>query len=215
MANNLMVYFVKRLVSIVALLFLSALLLVADGRPKTIVVLGDSLSAGAGVDADQAWPALLQKKIDEAGLNYTVVNAGVSGNTTADGLQRVDWLLRRKTDVLILELGGNDGLRGLPIPTAKANLQTIIDRYREKYPAVKIVIAGMKMPPSMGTEYTDAFAKMYPDLATKNHATLIPFLLEDTAGKADLMQPDQIHPNPEGHKIVAQTVWQILRPLLQ
>jgi acyl-CoA thioesterase-1 len=167
------------------------------------------------VDPDQAWPALLQKKIDDAGLKFTVVNAGVSGNTTADGLQRVDWLLRRKTDVLILELGGNDGLRGLPVSVAKANLQAIINRYRQKYPAVKIVLAGMKMPPSMGFEYTDAFAKMYPDLAEKNHAALVPFLLEGVAGKPDLMQPDGIHPTVEGHKIVAQTVWEILRPLLQ
>ena len=120
-----------------------------------------------------------------------MVNAGVSGNTTSDGLQRVDWLLRRKTDILILELGGNDGLRGIPVPTAKANLQTIIDRYRQKYPAVKIVIAGMKMPESMGFDYVDAFDKMFPNLAEKNHTTLVPFLLEGAAvGKPDLIQPD-------------------------
>jgi acyl-CoA thioesterase-1 len=182
---------------------------------KTIVVLGDSLSAGYGVDPDQAWPALLQQKIDGAGLNFKIVNAGVSGDTSADGLQRVDWLLHRKADVLLLELGGNDGLRGVPVATTKTNLQEIMDRFRQKYPTVKIIIAGMKMPPNMGSDYVDAFAKIYPDLATKNRATLIPFLLEGVGGRPDLNLPDGIHPTPEGHKIVAENVWKILQPLLQ
>lgn len=205
-------------------LFLAALLLSAPApvaaadtaaARKTILVLGDSLSAGYGVDPDQAWPALLQKKIDAAGLNFTVLNAGVSGDTTADGLQRVDWLLRRKADVLLLELGGNDGLRGLPVAATRTNLQTIMDRFRQKYPAIKLVVAGMKMPPNMGFEYVDAFNKIYPDLATKNHAALIPFLLEGVAGKSDLNLPDGIHPAPEGHKIVADNVWAVLKRTLR
>ena len=190
------------------------LLWTARAECKTLLVLGDSLSAGYGIDPDQAYPALLQKKINDAGLDYTVINAGVSGNTTADGLQRVDWLLKRKPDVLLLELGGNDGLRGLSTTSAKANLQSIIDRVRDKYPDVKIVIAGMKMPPNMGAEYVDAFDKIFPTLAAANHATLIPFLLEGVAGNPNLSLPDGIHPTPEGQKIVADNVWKIVRPLL-
>ncbi|MGD0813166.1 MAG: arylesterase [Verrucomicrobiota bacterium] len=201
------------------LLLLAALLLSASlpaaAAPKTILVLGDSLAAGYGVDPDQAWPALLQKKIDAAGLRFKVLNAGVSGDTTADGLQRVDWLLRRKADVLLLELGGNDGLRGLPLDSTRTNLQAIIDRFRQNIPAIQIVIAGMKMPPNMGPGYVDAFDKIYPELAAKNHAELIPFLLEGVGGKPDLNLSDGIHPTPEGHKIVAENVWAVLRPLLQ
>ena len=158
---------------------------------------------------------MLQKKIDAAGLKFKVLNAGVSGDTTADGLQRVDWLLRRKADVLLLELGGNDGLRGLPVDSTRTNLQAIIDRFRQKNSAIQIVIAGMKMPPNMGPDYVGAFNKMYPGLAAKNHAALIPFLLEGVGGKPDLNLPDGIHPTPEGHKIVAENVWAVLRRLLQ
>jgi len=182
---------------------------------KTLLVLGDSLSAGYGIDPEQAYPALLQKKIDAAGLNFTVVNAGVSGDTTADGLQRVDWLLKRKVDVLLLELGGNDGLRGLPVATAKANLQSVIDRVRHKYPQVKVIIAGMKMPPNMGADYVNAFNDIFPALAASNRVALIPFLLDRVAGKTSLSLPDGIHPTPEGHKIVAENVWKILQPLLK
>ena len=201
------------------LLLLAALVssapLPAAAAPKAILILGDSLAAGYGVDPDQAWPALLQKKIDAAGLKFKVLNAGVSGDTTADGLQRVDWLLRRKADVLLLELGGNDGLRGLPVDSTRTNLQAIIDRFRQKNSAIQIVIAGMKKPPNMGPDYVGAFNKMYPGLAAKNHAALIPFLLEGVGGKPDLNLPDGIHPTPEGHKIVAENVWAVLRRLLQ
>jgi acyl-CoA thioesterase-1 len=200
---------------ILAALLLSAPAPVAAAAPPTILVLGDSLSAGYGVDPDQAWPALLQKKIDAAGLRFTVVNAGVSGDTTADGLQRVDWLLRRKADVLVLELGGNDGLRGLPVASTQSNLQAIINRFRQKNPAIKVVIAGMKMPPNMGFEYVNAFDKIFASLAAKNQAALIPFLLEGVAGKPDLNLPDGIHPTPAGHKIVAENVWEVLRQTLQ
>ena len=180
-----------------------------------IVVLGDSLAAGLGVDPAEAFPALTQKKLEAAGWNDRVVNAGVSGDTSADGLGRIDWLLKQRIDVLILELGGNDGLRGLPLTSTQTNLQAIIDRVKQKYPQVWIIIAGMQMPPNMGVEYNDAFQKLYPDLATANHAALIPFLLSGVGGKPELNQPDHIHPNVEGHKIVAENVWKVLQPLLE
>jgi acyl-CoA thioesterase-1 len=181
---------------------------------KTILVLGDSLAAGAGVDPAEAYPALLQEKIDAAGLNFTVINAGVSGNTSADGLNRVNWLLKRKIDVLILQLGGNDGLRGLPPSTTQSNLQTIIDRVKQKYPRAQIVIAGMQMPPNMGEAYTAAFKKIFSTLAEKNHAALIPFLLEGVGGVPELNQPDHIHPTAAGHRIVSENVWKVLKPVL-
>ena len=182
---------------------------------KTIVVLGDSLAAGMGVDPEEAFPALLQKKIDAAGWNYALANAGVSGDTTAGGLRRIDWVLKRKVDVLVLELGGNDGLRGIPVEATKTNLQAIINKTRSKYPGVQIIVAGMQMPPNMGEEYNQAFRGAFPELAKANHAELIPFLLEGVGGRAELNQPDHIHPNVEGHKLVAENVWKVLQPLLE
>jgi acyl-CoA thioesterase-1 len=182
---------------------------------KVVVVLGDSLAAGLGVEPGQAFPALLQKKIDAAGWNYTVVNAGVSGDTSADGLARIDWLLKRKMDVLILELGGNDGLRGIPVSATKTNLQAILDRVGHKHPQARVVVTGMQMPSNMGEEYTVAFRKMFPELAAKNHAALVPFLLEGVGGKPELSQEDRIHPNAAGHEIVADNVWRILKPVLE
>ncbi|HXT11932.1 MAG TPA: arylesterase [Candidatus Angelobacter sp.] len=181
---------------------------------KTILVLGDSIAAGLGVDPSEAYPALLQKKIDAEGWNFTVVNAGVSGDTSADGLNRINWLLKRRLDVLILELGGNDGLRGVPPSATETNLQAIINCVKEKYPDAKIVIAGMQMPPNMGLAYATAFRQIFPDLAEKNHATLVPFLLEGVGGKPELNQTDRIHPTPAGHKIVAENVWRVLKPVL-
>jgi acyl-CoA thioesterase-1 len=181
---------------------------------KTVVVLGDSLAAGYGLDPSEAFPARLQKLIDEAGWNFTVVNAGVSGDTTAGGLRRIDWLLKRKVDVLLLELGGNDGLRGIPVAVTRTNLQGIIDRTRKKYPDAQVVMAGMQMPPNMGEEYNIAFQRIFPDLAKTNHVTLVPFLLEGVGGKAELNQPDNIHPTAEGHTLLAQNIWKILKPLL-
>ena len=183
--------------------------------PKTIVVLGDSIAAGYGVDPSEAYPALLQNKIDSAGLHFTVINAGVSGDTTADGLNRINWLLRRPIDVLILELGGNDGLRGFPVATIQTNLQMIIDRVKQKYPHVQIVIAGMRMPPNLGEAYTTAYQNIFPALAKNNHAALVPFLLEDVGGKPELNQPDHIHPTAAGHRIVAENVWKVLKPVLR
>jgi acyl-CoA thioesterase-1 len=182
---------------------------------QTIIILGDSLAAGYGLDLTEAFPALLQKKVDEAGLKFSVVNAGVSGDTSAGGLRRIDWLLKRKVDVLVLELGGNDGLRGIPVAATRTNLQAIIDRTKQKYPQAQIVVAGMQMPPNMGADYNAAFAKIFPDLARANNAALIPFLLEGVGGKPDLNLPDMIHPTAEGHKIVAENVWKVLKPVLE
>lgn len=181
---------------------------------KTVVILGDSLTAGLGVEREQAYPALLQEKINAVGLPFTIVDAGVSGDTTSDGLGRLDWLLQRKIDILVVELGANDGLRGIPVSTIQSNLQAIIDRARKKYPEIKIVVAGMKMPANLGPDYVEAFARVFPDLAAKNHAALVPFLLAGVAGDPNLNQADGIHPTPEGHKIVADNVWKVLKPIL-
>jgi acyl-CoA thioesterase-1 len=194
---------------------LTTSLLAAPVGAKTILVLGDSLAAGAGVDPSEAFPALIQNKIQEANWNYRVVNAGVSGDTSAGGLARIGWLLKQKIDVLILELGGNDGLRGVPVAATKTNLQSVIDRVKQKYPQAQVVIAGMQMPPNLGEDYTRAFRNIYPELAATNHAALVPFLLEGVGGKPQLNQPDHIHPTAEGHKIVADNVWKVLRPLLE
>jgi acyl-CoA thioesterase I len=186
-----------------------------NAERKTVVVLGDSLAAGYGLDSSEAFPARLQKLIDEAKLNFSVVNAGVSGDTTAGGLRRIDWLLKRKMDVLVLELGGNDGLRGIPVELTRTNLQGIIDRTRKKYPDVQVVIAGMQMPPNMGDEYNAAFQKIFPELAKANRAALVSFLLEGVGGKTEFNQPDRIHPTAEGHTVVASNVWKVLKPLLE
>ena len=188
-----------------------------SARPdrKSVVVLGDSLAAGYGLDPAEAFPALLQNRIDEAGLSFAVVNAGVSGDTSAGGLRRIDWLLKRSIDVLVLELGGNDGLRGIAVGSTRTNLQAIIDRTKQKFPQVKIVIAGMQMPSNMGQEYIAAFRKIFPELAKANDAALIPFLLEGVGGKPALNLPDLIHPTAEGQRIVAGNVWQVLKPVLE
>jgi acyl-CoA thioesterase-1 len=185
------------------------------GDRKNLVVLGDSISAGYGLDPDDAYPALLQEKIDQAGLPWKVVNAGVSGDTSAGGLRRISWLLRQPIDALLLELGGNDWLRGVSPEETRRNLDAIIGKVRQKYPAAKIVVAGMQMPESMGAEYTRKFREAFIDAARENKATLIPFLLEGVAAKPELNQPDRIHPTAVGHKIVAETVWKILEPVLK
>jgi acyl-CoA thioesterase I len=189
----------------------------ADAAPKTILFFGDSLSAGYGLDdpATQAFPGLIQKKITTANLPYLVVNAGSSGETTAGGLRRIDWVLRMPIDVFVLELGGNDGLRGLSPGVAAKNLQAIIDKVRAKNPATKIVIAGMQMPVNMGVAYTGEFASIFETLAKANNATLVPFLLEGVGGEPELNLPDGVHPNVKGHQIVAATLWKTLEPLLK
>ena len=182
---------------------------------KTILFLGNSLSAGYGLDPELAFPALIQQKIDSLKWNFQVINAGLSGETSAGGLRRVDWLLQRRIDVLVLELGGNDGLRGIALDLTKKNLQTIIARVKSKYPAARIVIAGMQVPPNLGPEYTTRFRALYPELAKAHRALLIPFLLEGVGGVPHLNLPDGIHPTAAGHRIVARNVWKILLPLLK
>jgi acyl-CoA thioesterase I len=180
----------------------------------TILFLGDSLTAGLGVQQAQAFPALIQEKIREKKLPFEVINAGVSGDTTAGGLARLDWVLQKKIDVLVIALGANDGLRGLSVAQMKANLQAIIDRVKAKDPAVKIVIAGMQMPPNLGGDYAAAFRDVFAELARENNAALVPFLLEGVGGQVDLNQADLIHPTAAGHKVVAENVWLVLEPLL-
>jgi acyl-CoA thioesterase I len=196
------------------LIIVLAVLLQASSNPKVILFFGDSLTAGYGLSTDEAFPALVEKKCLTNGTPCKVINAGLSGETSAGGLTRIDWILRQPVDVFVLELGANDGLRGLPLDQTKKNLQAIIDKVKAKYPDVKIVIAGMMVPPNMGPEYTGNFRKIFPELAKKNNATLIPFLLEDVAGYEKLNLADGIHPNQEGHKIVAANVYKVLSPLL-
>jgi acyl-CoA thioesterase-1 len=182
---------------------------------KNVVFLGDSLTAGLGLPPTEAFPALIGEKIRAAGLPFQVENAGLSGDTSAGALRRTDWLLQRQIDVLVIELGGNDGLRGLQVKSLKANLQAIIDKVKEKNPAVKVVIAGMQIPPNLGADYSANFAKLYADLARENNAVLIPFLLEGVGGHRDLNQPDMIHPTAAGHRIIADLVWRTLEPILR
>ncbi|MEO5977453.1 MAG: arylesterase [Chryseolinea sp.] len=180
-----------------------------------ILFYGDSLTAGYGLSTEEAFPSIIDKKLKEKGKPAKVINAGLSGETSAGGLNRLGWILKQPVDVFVLELGANDGLRGLPLAETQKNLQLIIDKVMAKYPKVKIVIAGMMVPPNLGPDYTTQFQKIYPDLARKNKATLIPFLLKGVAGDEKLNIADGIHPNVEGHKIVAENVLQVIEPLLQ
>ncbi|MEO6636780.1 MAG: arylesterase [Ginsengibacter sp.] len=181
---------------------------------QTIVFFGNSLTAGYGVDPGEAYPALIQNIIDSIKLNYKVINAGVSGETSAGGNGRIDWILRQAVDVFVLELGGNDGLRGIPLAETKRNLQAIIDKVKNKYPAAKIMLEGMQIPPNMGKQYAIDFKNIYPELSTKNNTALVPFLLANVGGDARLNQQDGIHPTAEGHKIVAKNVWNVLKGIL-
>lgn len=181
---------------------------------KVIVFFGDSLTAGYGLDTKEAFPAVIQQIVDSLNLNYTVINAGLSGETTASGKNRLDWVLNQKADVFILELGANDGLRGIPLTETRQNLQDIIDSVREKNPDMVIILAGMQIPPNMGQEYTAEFRRIFPELADKNEALIIPFLLDNVAGIPELNQVDGIHPTVEGQKIVADNVWEVLEPVL-
>ena len=183
-------------------------------KKKSIVFYGNSLTAGYGVSPSEAFPAIIQKKIDSLSLPYNVINAGVSGETSSGGKTRIDWILREPVDIFILELGANDGLRGTPLSETKKNLQDIIDKVKAKYPDTKLVFAGMEIPPNMGQAYTTEFRNIYTDLAAKNKMTLIPFLLEGVGGEPELNQADGIHPTAEGHIIVAENVWKQLEKLL-
>lgn len=181
---------------------------------RTLVFFGDSLTAGYGVDPDEAFPALIERRIAAAGLDWRVVRAGLSGDTTAGGLRRIEWVLRQPVDMIVLELGANDGLRGLKTEVTRDNLQRTIDRIRARYPKAVIVLAGMRVPTNLGPDYTSAFAAIYPELAARNHLALIPFLLEGVGGHPDLNQGDGIHPTAEGHAKVADNVWKVIQPLL-
>jgi acyl-CoA thioesterase-1 len=178
------------------------------------VFLGNSLTAGYGLDPSQAYPALIQARLDAEGLRYRAVNAGVSGETSAGALRRVDWLLQRPIAVLVVETGGNDGLRGQEPKDTRANLQAILDRAKKQAPVPKIVIAGMEALPNYGDEYRRRFRALYPEVARRNGVVLIPFLLEGVGGVPALNQADGIHPTAEGQAKVAETVWKALRPLL-
>jgi acyl-CoA thioesterase I len=199
-------------------LLLAAILLagaVQTAPPRVILVLGDSITAGYGLEPDESFPAVLQKKIDSQHWNFRVINAGQSGDTSASGLARLDWLLKNRVDVLVLELGANDGLRGLPVETTRKNLQAIIDRTKQKYPATKVIIAGMKVPPNMGRDYGARFEGIFRDLAKRNQSVLIPFILEGVGGVRELNLPDGFHPTAKGQEIVAQNVWKSLEPVLR
>jgi len=181
---------------------------------KYILFYGNSLTAGYGLDEEASFPSLIQYKIDSLELNYRVINGGLSGETTASGLSRLDWFLEDQPEVFVLELGGNDGLRGIPLEETKKNLNAIISSVSKKFPSTKILLAGMQIPPNMGLEYAQEFKEMYTEIAEKQSVEIIPFLLEGVAGNPELNLPDGIHPTSDGQQIVAQTVWKHLRPLL-
>ncbi|WP_339685719.1 arylesterase [uncultured Nonlabens sp.] len=194
----------------------SQLVEASENNTGTILCFGDSITAGYGLeDNNDAFPAVLQEKIDSLNLNYTVVNSGLSGETTAGGKSRIDWVLNQDIDIFLLELGANDGLRGVPLSETRTNLQAIINTVEKKSPSTKIILAGMQLPPNMGQEYTTEFRELYVQIAKANNLTFIPFILKDVAGIAALNQSDGIHPTVQGHQIVAQTVWEVLEPILK
>ena len=181
----------------------------------TVLFLGTSLTAGYGVSPEQAFPALIQEKIDNAGLAFRVINAGVSGETSAGALRRLDWLLQQPFDVLVLETGANDMLRGADLDSTRANIRGIIDRVRRERPNAEIVLAGMMGPPNLGRGYVEEFRSIFPDLAEENELPLIPFLLEDVGGVTELNLADGMHPNAAGQRRVAKNVWEVLHPVLE
>ncbi len=205
----------RRIFAAIVVLFLLPVMLNAQNGGKKILFFGDSITAGYGIEKSEAFPALIQQKLDSLNWNFDAVNAGLSGETSAGGLRRIDWMLRQPISVFVLELGGNDGLRGIDLDVTKKNLQQIIDKVKSKYPDAKILIAGMQVPPNMGPDYSQKFREIYPDLAEKNDAELIPFLLNDLGGNSELMQSDGIHPTEKGHRMVAEKVWEVLKPVLQ
>ena len=187
---------------------------ISDNEQKVILFYGNSLTAAYGLDPKEGFPNRIQERIDSLGLGYTVINSGLSGETTSGGLNRLDWVLSQPVDIFVLELGANDGLRGIPVAKSKQNLQDMIDRVKAKNKDTHIILAGMQIPPNMGADYATQFKQMYPDLAEKNDILLIPFLLEGVAGIPTLNLEDGIHPTAEGQKIVTETVWEVLKPLV-
>ena len=186
----------------------------AEQDKETILFFGDSITAGYGLDEGRAFPALIQQRIDSLGLQYEVINSGLSGETSAGGLRRIDWVLQQHVDIFVLELGGNDGLRGIDPQSTLRNLQGIMDRVKATYPDATIILTGMESPPNMGESYTSEFRSIYGELAEANDVIFLPFILEGVAGDPDLNLPDGIHPTAEGHRILADNVWQVLRPEL-
>ncbi len=197
-----------------AVVFLAPFVFATDPPPamNTILAFGDSLTAGLGVPAEEAYPARLERRLREEGYAYRVTNAGVSGETTAGGLRRVDWALHSRPDIAIVELGANDGLRGLSPAMTRANLAQIIERFQAA--GVIVVLAGMRVPPNYGGEYSRAFASVFPDLAHRYRTPFIPFFLEGVAGESGLNQADGLHPTSEGYRVVVERIWPVLRPLL-
>ena len=201
--------------------FLSCLLLAlatpmrADAPAPVVLFLGDSLTAGYGLEAGEAYPTRVQELAAADGVTLTVVNAGLSGDTTAGGVRRLPWLLRQPLDVLVLALGANDGLRGLPLDHTRANLQAIVDQVRARQPKVRIILAGMQVPPNLGPEYTAGFRRLFPELAEKNRLLLVPFLLEGVGGVPELNLADGLHPNAAGQKVLAANVWKVLQPVVR
>ena len=187
----------------------------ATGARGRIVFLGTSLTAGLGLDPDQAFPALIQRKLDAEGLRFEAVNAGVSGETSAGARRRIEWLLRQPAAVLVVETGANDGLRGLEVDSLRSNIQAVIDEARRQSPQPAIVLVGMRAPPNLGSSYARRFEEVYSGLAKENHLRLVPFLLEGVAGRPSLNQADMIHPTAEGQQRMAETVWEVLEPVLK
>ena len=182
---------------------------------KSILLMGDSIGSGYGLGGEPSFVALLQQRLDAEDPGWKIINASVSGDTTAGGLRRIAWVLKRPVDVLIIELGGNDGLRGVDPEATRKNLEGIIDRARERQPGIRILLAGMRMPDNMGRDYTEAFQKIFPDVARMKKVGLIPFLLEGVGARPELNQPDLIHPNAAGHRRVAENVWPMLKRMIE
>jgi acyl-CoA thioesterase-1 len=187
----------------------------AGGERGRIVFLGTSLTAGLGLDPDQAYPALIQRKLDAEGLRFEVVNAGVSGETSAGARRRIDWVLRQPAAVLVIETGANDGLRGLEVDSLRSNIQAMIDEAESQSPKPVVVLVGMRAPPNLGFGYSRRFQRVYPELARENDLPLVPFLLDGVAGDAALNQADMIHPTADGQRRMAETVWEVLEPVLR
>jgi acyl-CoA thioesterase-1 len=203
-----------KLILLLFCLLTTSSLYAQETETKTVLFFGDSITAGLGVDKSQAFPALVQNRIDSLELKYEVINGGLSGETSAGGLRRIDWILQRHIDIMILELGGNDGLRGIDLSSTKENLQQIIDKVQAKNPDVAIILAGMQVPPNLGQDYTTEFQNIYPDLAEENDLPLIPMIMDKIGGSEELMQSDGLHPTPEGHEVIAETIWEVLEPFL-
>lgn len=185
-----------------------------SAQEKHILFYGNSITAGLGIDEPNAFPALIQEKIQKTGLRFRSTNAGLSGETTSGGLRRLDWILKQQVDVIVIELGANDGLRGIPLDLTEKNIEAMITKCKSRNPSMTIILAAMEIPPNMGKEYTTQFRRMFRTLADRTGTPLIPFLLEGVGDQPSLNQADGIHPTAEGHKRIAETVWKVLQPLL-